>query len=387
MLSRLLPVLGLLLVGCSDIGLIPQSPTPDPAAPTPPAVSEISQLVHSATEATLSFTLQAPHALRVELDQGGTPVELEYEASDAFSVYLFGLEPGVATAYTLFLDGIASATGLIELPAPPAGPFTVLFDNAHAQQAGNADWVIDSDAPAPAPASPSSESDWKGAYSAWGVALQQSGRYKLLTNTAPFTSSSLANADAVVIPEPNKPFTSAERSALKDYVYGGGGLFIMANHSGSDRDNDGWDAVRIWNELINAWDPGIGVWFQDERRSDDPCSNVSRNVLEPVLSGPFGTVRYMGFNSGSLLTLSPTTNPYLVGLVWPDSSSQSTSGLWAARALYGKGRVVFITDSSPADDGTGQSGDELYDSWNVGDQQNDAFHLNATAWLAGDVGP
>src|SRR5438477_9225674 len=61
----------------------------------------------------------------------------------------------------------------IAVPAHAANK--ALFDNAHAETAGNADWVIDNDQPSPIPAQGgitpgTSETYWTGAVSAWRVA-------------------------------------------------------------------------------------------------------------------------------------------------------------------------------------------------------------------------
>ena len=67
--------------------------------------------------------------------------------------------------------------------AHAATTYKVLFDNTKAETAGNADWVISTSQPDPLSqnANPSSETSWTGAISAWGVALQQTGRYSLKT--------------------------------------------------------------------------------------------------------------------------------------------------------------------------------------------------------------
>src|SRR4029079_17506070 len=70
--------------------------------------------------------------------------------------------------------------------APPAtalGSYAVLFDASHGETSGNADWVISASRPDPLGerANPRAETDWTGALSAWGVALQTSGRYRLMT--------------------------------------------------------------------------------------------------------------------------------------------------------------------------------------------------------------
>ncbi|MFD0330231.1 hypothetical protein ACFQZC_23640 [Streptacidiphilus monticola] len=157
----------------------------------------------------------------------------------------------VALAATVLLGG--AAVGLAA-PAPQAHAATlhrVLFDNAHAETAGNADWIISTSQPDPLAqnANPSTETDWTGALSSWGVALQRTGGYSLKTlpsgNAFSYGTSAsldLKNFDTVVIDEPNTVFTTAEKTALMNFVKNGGGLFLISDHTGSDRNNDGWDS-------------------------------------------------------------------------------------------------------------------------------------------------
>ena len=54
-----------------------------------------------------------------------------------------------------------------------------------------------------------------------------------------------------------------------------------------------------------------------------------------------------------------------------------------ACAAYGKGRVVVLGDSSPAEDGTGDPNDKLYIGWAKYD--NGKLIGNATIWLMNDA--
>src|SRR5689334_14607897 len=96
----------------------------------------------------------------------------------------------------LFIGGLItlSASPLAHArPSPVASLQTptlrVLFDNAHTETAGNADWVISSSQPDPLGENPNpqKETDWTGGISAWGVTLQKTGRYSLMTNTGALT--------------------------------------------------------------------------------------------------------------------------------------------------------------------------------------------------------
>jgi hypothetical protein len=57
----------------------------------------------------------------------------------------------------------------------------VLFDNSKAETAGNADWIIGTSQPGPTVQNPApqQDTDWTGAISSWGVALQKTGNYSL----------------------------------------------------------------------------------------------------------------------------------------------------------------------------------------------------------------
>ncbi|MDT7845799.1 hydrolase, partial [Streptomyces justiciae] len=92
------------------------------------------------------------------------------------------------TVFGLLATGAAVQAATVT-PAAAATPHRVLFDNAHAETAGNADWIISTSQPDPLgeDSSPSSETDWTGALSSWGVALQQTGDYSL--DTLPSGSS------------------------------------------------------------------------------------------------------------------------------------------------------------------------------------------------------
>lgn len=85
------------------------------------------------------------------------------------------------------------------------------------------------------------------------------------------------------------------------------------------------------------------------------------------------------------MTLYPDVNKNVVGIFYRMGADPYNK--WAAmvaRSTYGLGRVVAMGDSSPADDGTGDTGDHLYDGW---DEDADGDHriliMNATIWLAG----
>ena len=270
----------------------------------------------------------------------------------------------------------------------------VLFDNSKAETAGNADWIISTSTPDPLAqnANPSSETSWTGAISAWGVALQRTGRYSLKTLPAGGTITyggtgalDLANFDEFVLPEPNTPLSTAEKTAIMRFIQAGGGFFLIVDHTGSDRNSDGWDSVRIANDLmtnngVDNTDPfGFSVDVNNVGTENPVAVNAPSN---PVLHGPFGTVTGSIIRSGSTQTLHPANNASVTGLVYRPGYS-GTTGAAFTTSTFGAGRVAVWGDSSPVDDGTGQSGNTLYDGWNDPAGTNAALALNATEWLAG----
>jgi hypothetical protein len=270
----------------------------------------------------------------------------------------------------------------------------ILFDASKAETAGNADWIISTSQPDPLKqdATPSGDKDWTGALSSWGIALQKTGQYTLDTlptgNTITYGTSNaldLKNFDEFVLPEPNIRLSSAEKTALLTFVQNGGGLFLVSDHTGSDRNNDGWDSPKIINDIMTSngvdnTDPfGFSVDLKNIT-SDHPVA-ISDST-NPVLNGPFGTVKHSLIANGTTFTLKPADNPNVKGLLYLSTSSPGTTNAFFVTSTFGKGRVAIWGDSSAIDDGTGESGKTLYNGWTDPTADNAALGLNATAWLA-----
>ncbi|MBN6547797.1 hydrolase, partial [Actinacidiphila bryophytorum] len=321
--------------------------------------------------------------------------------------------PGPRTSRSRIALGATAALGVIALAAAgvatgsaqaapsaaavpaAAGTHRVLFDNTKAETAGNADWIISTSQPDPLgqDATPNAETDWTGAISSWGVALQKAGGYSLNTlpsgRTITYGNSSnaqdLSNFDTFVLTEPNVKLSAAEKTAVMTFVKNGGGLFLISDHNNSDRNNDGCDSPCVINDLltnngVDNTDPfGFSVDLLDIS-TDNPRAISSSS--DPVLHGPFGTVTGSILRDGTTFTLKPTDNPNVKGLLYRTGSS-GNSGAFFATSTFGSGRVAIWGDSSPVDDGTGQSGNTLYDGWNDPAGTDAALALNATAWLAG----
>lgn len=271
-----------------------------------------------------------------------------------------------------------------------------LFDGSHAETAGNADWVPDSDnstvvrTPTPAQSGitgSTPETYWTGALSAWAVSLVKLGNTveALPTGTAiTYGSTSnpqdLSNYNVFVVDEPNTLFTSAEKTAILNFVKNGGGLFMISDHDVSDRNNDGYDSPAIWNDLMtsNSVQSNPFGFKIDLTNISETSSNVLSNASNVILHGSQGNVTQLKFSNGATIT---TTSSVAQPLVWRGSASQGTTQVLCASSTFGTGRVFVITDSSPADDGTGASGNTLYPGWTeIGSHA--PLHLNASLWLA-----
>jgi hypothetical protein len=263
---------------------------------------------------------------------------------------------------------------------------TILFDNSKNEQAGNADWVIDNNFPLPQPMQPTGPDSWLGALSSWGYELYLRGH--TLTTLPPTSEITYGNSsnpydlsvfDLFIVPEPQNLLTAAEKQAVLNFVSNGGGLFIIGNHSGSDRDNDGYDSSQVLNDL-NIKDY-FGMQFNSSNVSG---ITTNRNTLHPVISTTtYGPVTTLSMHGGNTLTLFPTLNSSVEGLFWVSGSPQGETNVLVAACTYGLGHVVCFTDSSPMDDGTGNPGNDLYPNWGDPEATHAAFFLSATAYLLG----
>ena len=310
----------------------------------------------------------------------------------------------VATAGTASVTVTTAGAGTsgaltFTINAQTSGAKKFLFDATKAETAGNADWVIDEDnstpqrIPTPTQSTVTAstpETYWTGAISSWGIALAKQGyKVETLPSTGAITygnssnAQDLSNYDVFVVDEPNTRFTTAEKQAILNFVSHGGGLFMVSDHTVSDRDNDGWDSPDIWNDLMTnnglVTNPfGFSVDLTN-------ISQVSTNVLtgnasNVILHGSQGNVTQLSFNNGATLTLNSSVNPTVQGLVWQNTFAQSSTHVMSASSTYGSGRVFAVTDSSPIDDGTGASGNNLFVGWSL--YSHTQLFMNASLWLA-----
>ncbi|NHM06732.1 hydrolase [Flavobacterium sp. CYK-4] len=281
-------------------------------------------------------------------------------------------------------------------------PKKFLFDATKAQTAGNADWVICENSsgtpiryPSPLQSTvtaTTSENYWRGGLSAWGIALVKEGHtVETLAPGAAITYGNtsnpqdLSNYNVYIVDEPNTLFTAAQKTAIINFVKNGGGLLMIANHNGSDRNNDGKDSAAIWNDLMTnnsvQTNPfGLAVELTNFSQT---TTNILNDATNTILNGSQGAVTQLKFSAGSSIKITPSANAAVKGLIWKTGLAKtSTTGVMCASSTYFNGRVFLITDSSPADDGTGNPSDTLYPGWTEVSGNHSRLHLNASYWLA-----
>ncbi|MDO3414410.1 hydrolase [Hymenobacter sp. BT770] len=321
---------------------------------------------------TASFTVNLAGAVRLQVRKtDGTTNRINF---DNITVQSYGGGGGGSTGGTKFL-----------------------FDASHAELAGNADWALDVDAgvtpryPTPAASgitSTTAETYWTAALSSWGVALVKLGNSvenlpsgTALTYGNASNPQDLANYNVFVVDEPNTLFTAAEKTAIINFVKNGGGLFLISDHDVSDRNSDGYDSVDIWNDLmtnnsVQANPFGLSINYTN---ISETTSNVLASSTNTILHGSQGDVTQLKFSNGA--TITKTSGSQAQPLIWQTTATQGLTNIMCASSTYGTGRVVVITDSSPADDGTGSPGNTVYPGWTE-IASHAKLHMNASLWLA-----
>jgi hypothetical protein len=294
----------------------------------------------------------------------------------------------------------------------------ILFDASKAETAGSADWVIDTDlhnigysnGPAvvgqgnesnaqqlPTPAqsgvtSATAETYWQGALSGWGIDCVKKGYHvESLPYNGQITYGNTGNVQDLshykvfIVCEPNIIFTASEKTALMNFIQNGGGLFMVSDHTVSDRNNDGWDSPAIWNDFItnnsvqnNAF--GISV---DLQNFSETTTNIPNLPIDSLLHGPMGNVTQAMWSNGTSFTLNPAQNSTVKGVLYRTGSKFGKDSVMCAYARYGSGKVAVIGDSSPCDDGTGDPNDVLYNGYYTDAAGNhEKLLMNITIWLA-----
>jgi hypothetical protein len=298
----------------------------------------------------------------------------------------------------------------------------ILFDATKAEMAGNADWVIDADAhniwfsstthlpytsssggasnpqriPTPAQSgitATTPETFWQGSLSNFAIDCVNQG---YIVESLPYNSAitygnsanaqDLSNYKVFVVDEPNSSFTALEKAALVNFVANGGGLMMISDHTISDRNNDGVDSPMVWNDFMTSntvQNNPFGITF-DLLNISGNSSTFANLPTNSILHGSHGNVTQVLWTNGTTMTLNIANNSTVRGLVYKSGSSTTgTTNVMVASASYLQGKVIAIGDSSIPDDGTGDTGDTLYNGY-TGDANGNHQKLlmNAMVWLA-----
>ena len=234
--------------------------------------------------------------------------------------------------------------------------------------------------------------------SAWAIELVQAGhqvetlvRDSAITYGVSSNEQDLSNYDVFILNEPQITFSESEKNALYAFIENGGGALLIADHCGSDRNNNGWDSPLIFNAIDTR--NRLGAMFYDETQgiTCDISQNVfrvSEDPLDPIIQGPFGEVEDIKFNGSTEIEIFPSINSTVTGHAWRNPGSIAENRYMVVTCQYGAGRVALFPDSSPTSDGTGDPNDTSFgDTFNDPEFDNNKLFLNISAWLAEASGP
>ncbi len=275
----------------------------------------------------------------------------------------------------------------------PAIMKRVLFDNAHHEIAGAVDWVVDVTGRHPYPSMPEKETDWHGSLSSFARDLMLTGDYivETLPEDRAFTYNDSTNPQdlvyysILVIPEPSSQISADEAKAIYEFVKDGGGLLLIADHEGADRDGNGYDSVRAINEMLAAM-PGATskeanpFGFYVLPGSMNNSTTMVADGAEPgFVTNRAGTIQSTGMYGAAGFQIVDSEN------VKPALNKANSSDVFAVTATVGSGRVVAIGDSAIIGDGTNFLGLTVNSENGYIDTKldNRILLLNAIDWIAG----
>ena len=281
---------------------------------------------------------------------------------------------------------------------PGAARLRVLFDQTLDETAAagpNSDWILDASGALPFPSDPASAEAWSGALSSFGYDLLRSHRYLVASlpswggrlsygdDTNPWD---LAQIDVLVLVEPSRGMTDVEKAALIRFVDDGGGLLLLSNHVGADRDGNGWSAPLVLQDWFDANpvrpDP-FGLAFDPVDEDPGKPLSLVAHADHPVMDGPHGQVDSVGFFNGCTAHLTGS-NDSALGLIFLDDAPDEAHGVAVGAVEVGLGRVVFATDSAILGDGSDSHGNvkPYKDAYNEITRDNRSLFLNAMDWLS-----
>ena len=281
---------------------------------------------------------------------------------------------------------------------PKAGSLRILFDLTLDETAANgpsSDWMIDPWGRLPTPSNPASRNEWSGSLSSFAFDLYKRGhRIEQLASWEgalsfgdPQNPQDLGLYDVLVVIEPSRQLSAAEKGAIINFVDAGGGLLLIANHISADRDGNGWSAAAVFNDLFDdnpiEADP-FALRFDEIDIEQELTLERIEDAAHPVIAGPAGTVDRIGLYVATTAHLTGS-NPGASGLIVLDAAASSSVDVVVGAAPVGSGRLVFVTDSAIIGDGTDSHGTSLAekDAYNDPALDHAALFVNAVTWLGG----
>jgi hypothetical protein len=243
----------------------------------------------------------------------------------------------------------------------------ILVDQSHRQA-----WALDLDVARELnPANPADAS-----YSKMAETASTSGFEVSSFSTGPLTKEALAKADVFVLPHAStdewektlgtgSPVLSAsEITAIKDFVFDGGGLVVLAETEQPKYGNNFAELTEVFGIKI------LNETVQDSIENFKDVATWVKGDLKNSYEFDLGfQVSDIALYRAGVLAIEPEADAWVVAQSSPSAYPAEAPLVVAAR--YGKGRVVVLSDSDVFGD---DSIDEL---------DNKAFWLNVASWAAG----
>ncbi|MCK8060335.1 MULTISPECIES: Ig domain-containing protein [unclassified Fusibacter] len=270
----------------------------------------------------------------------------------------------------------------------------VLFDNSHAETAGQADWVLDgafSDFADDLVAHGYTVREYRGIdKNSDGVIRFYDDRQpeNVSINEAVITYDAIKDADVFIMAEANRPFTISEYAALKQFVDAGKGIYFISDHYNADRNLNTWDSTETYNGYNRSTDAAynMGGEYGDLRNPQDATKGwLAENFgvrfrfnamnliagfsgiaspsdsegitqdVQPILMAAGSTLAIVDGNKAKgIVYLSDTDLP----TKWNNAADEgiyyggTAEGPYVVISKPSAGKAAFIGDSSPIEDDT-----------------------------------
>nr|WP_263314071.1 DNA-binding protein [Mammaliicoccus sp. Marseille-Q6498] len=248
----------------------------------------------------------------------------------------------------------------------------VLFDSAHGQTAGSADWVVDG-----------GFSDFADELTKENYEVTDLGFNQLLDY------DKMKDYQLVVIPEANNPLKKSEQDAIEKYVKSGGSILMISDHYNADRNFNRYDASEVMNGYRRgAFDDPTKGMSQEESSSEKMQNVESRDFLNDLFGlrfrynalgnikvdnlaseeDSFGItkgVKAVSMHAGSTIAITDPNKAKGIAFVpnlskddaWSHAVDQGVyngggkdEGPYIAISKASKGKGAFIGDSSMVED-------------------------------------